>query len=242
MKYDLIIKGLSEVSVMQHFVQVGQGPSDADEYEQDEQLNLSSSVDSISDNQSNPTSFQSSDHIGNEECSATITENQGSFGNIGSTCSSEEKALLNMSASNNKQGAQLETESESEDDKSDITVILAETKKEKQAPTQPAEQADSITRESTQPKPVTSEQDISAKDNSKSKPKENNVTSQNKKMYILVTSALVVAAISGIAIGVCCLIAIAVVIYYYYNSPSNSLENSNTEVAMNQGQGNCKAG
>ncbi|QJT94920.1 ankyrin repeat domain-containing protein [Wolbachia endosymbiont of Diaphorina citri] len=165
--------------------------------------------------------------------------------------SSEEKALLNTSASNNKQDVQSEvllSESKSEDDKSDITVILADTKKEKQAPTQPDEQANSIARESTQPKPVTNEQDISAKDNSKSKPKENNVTSQNKNIYIVATSALALSGIVsgiviavysgmlaiGIAVGVCCLITAAVM--YYCNSPSNLLKDSNTEVAMNQGQ------
>jgi hypothetical protein len=225
-----------------------------DEYEQDDQLNLSSSMNSISGNQSNPISSQSSNPKGDEERSETTLKNQSSFGNGGSNSApyfSEDRSLLKVSASDNKQGVESEvllSKSESEDDKSDITVILADTKKEKHPPIQPAEQADSITRESTQPKPVTNEQDISTKDNSKSKPKENNVTSQNKKMYILVTSALVVAGIVsgiaiavysgmlavGIAVGICCLIAAAVI--YRCNNPSNLLKDSNAEVTMNQGQ------
>ncbi|WP_264336558.1 MULTISPECIES: TomO hydrophobic C-terminal domain-containing protein [unclassified Wolbachia] len=261
-EYKIIIKKLLKVKAIEDYAksQPQMSPQEhatsffSDEYEQDEQLNLSSSMNSIIGNQPNPTSSDLSISKGDEKLSETITKNQGSFGNIGSksiSYSSEEKALLNMSASNNKQVIQSEvvlSESESEDDKSDITVILANNKKEKHFPTQPAEQADSIDRESKQLKPVTNKQDISTKDNSKSKPKENNVISQNKKMYILVTSALVVAGIVsgiaiavysgmlavGIALGVCCLIAAAVI--YYCNSPSNSLENSNTEVAMNQGQ------
>ncbi|WP_341813719.1 ankyrin repeat domain-containing protein [Wolbachia endosymbiont (group B) of Germaria angustata] len=161
------------------------------------------------------------------ECSVTIPENQSNFGTIGSNSfsySSEEQLLLKVSASDNKQGIQ----SESEDNKSNITMILADTKKEKQTPTH--------------------KQDISNKDNSKSKPKENNVISQNKKMYIVATSALVVAGIIsgiavavysgmlavGIALGVCCLIAAAVI--YCCNSPSNLLKGSNPEVAVNQGK------
>ncbi|MFV1011445.1 hypothetical protein JR053_04295 [Wolbachia endosymbiont of Nasonia vitripennis] len=79
-----------------------------------------------------------------------------------------------------------------------------------------------------------------------SKPKENNVISQNKKMYIVATSALVVAGIIsgiaiavysgmlavGIAVGVFCLIAAEII--YYCNKPSKLLENSNAEVIVNQ--------
>lgn len=136
----------------------------ADEYKQDEQLNLSSSMDSISSNQSNLTSSQSSDHIDNEECSVTIPESQSNFENIDSNSySSEEQPLLKVSASNNKQGVESEvllSESESEDDKSDTAVILAGTKQKKQASIQSAEQASSMIKESIQPKPVTNEQDL----------------------------------------------------------------------------------
>lgn len=143
-EYKIIINKLLKVKAIEDYAKIQMRPltqehviSPDDEHEQDEQLNLSSSMYSISGNQSNLTS---SNHVGNKECSATTPENQGSFGNIGSNFipySSEEKALLNMSASNNKQGVQsgvLLSESESEDDKSDITVILADTKKEKTIP------------------------------------------------------------------------------------------------------------
>lgn len=67
-------------------------------------------------------------------------------------------------------------------------------------------------------------------------------------MYILVISALVVAGIVsgiatevysgmlavGIAVGACCLVAAAII--YCCNQPSKSLENSNAEVIVNQGQ------
>ncbi|MBS9530968.1 ankyrin repeat domain-containing protein [Wolbachia endosymbiont of Rhagoletis cerasi] len=163
------------------------------------------------------------------ECSVTIPENQSNFRTVGGNSvpySSEEQPLLKVSASDNKQGVESGSESESEDNKSNITVILADTKKEKQTPTH--------------------KQDVSTKDNSKSKPKENNVISQNKKMHILAASALGISGIIsgiaiavylemlavGVAVGACCLVVAAII--HYCNKPLKSLENSNDEAVVNQ--------
>ncbi len=56
--------------------------------------------------------------------------------------------------------------------------------------------------------------------------------------FVFQASLLTTGIIAGI--GACCLVAAAII--YYCNKPSNSLENSNTEVAMNHKGRNCNAG